>query len=215
MTVNAIHHILTLVIALAPWSEKDYNSYDANKFFVRQDVNQRIDPAKFDFELLEAAVFYATNEKRVQFDLPIFTYDRFLLRSSRLHSANMKQYNFFSHVNRKKKAFKTPHLRIRYVGGRFKGTAENIAKFSVLELPADNSYLIGKNGKLQDKSGNELQGRTYKSLGKMIVDAWMDSEGHRENILGEYQYLGCGISKIDRAKDGMPSVYITQNFGTK
>lgn len=40
-------------------------------------------------------------------------------------------------------------------------------------------------------------------------EGWMNSPGHRENILGEYDYLGVGVSL-----GGEHEVYFTQNFYT-
>ena len=43
-----------------------------------------------------------------------------------------------------------------------------------------------------------------------IFQGWMDSKGHRENILRkEYEELGIGIAKNDKGE-----VYYTQVFGT-
>jgi uncharacterized protein YkwD len=43
--------------------------------------------------------------------------------------------------------------------------------------------------------------------GKGVVDVWIDSPGHRENLLGDYEYIGIGIAE---AEDG--SLYFTQIF---
>lgn len=43
--------------------------------------------------------------------------------------------------------------------------------------------------------------------GKGVVDIWIDSPGHRKNLLGDYEYIGIGIAE---AKDG--SLYFTQIF---
>ena len=47
-----------------------------------------------------------------------------------------------------------------------------------------------------------------KELAKEIVDGWMESPGHRKNILtGAYDKIGVGVSISDSEK-----VYATQNF---
>lgn len=40
-----------------------------------------------------------------------------------------------------------------------------------------------------------------------VVDLWINSPGHRKNLLGSYQYIGIGIAT---ARDGTP--YFTQIF---
>ena len=53
-----------------------------------------------------------------------------------------------------------------------------------------------------------LARRDQKKLAKNLVDGWMNSPGHRANILHSgFKYLGVGIA---RSGD---SVYATQNFG--
>ncbi len=45
-------------------------------------------------------------------------------------------------------------------------------------------------------------------LAELVVDGWMDSSGHRENILKDsYDLEGIGV-----AIDSTEQVYITQNF---
>lgn len=46
--------------------------------------------------------------------------------------------------------------------------------------------------------------------GKGVVDLWINSPGHRANLLGNYQYIGIGIAA---ARDG--SLYFTQIFISK
>lgn len=41
-----------------------------------------------------------------------------------------------------------------------------------------------------------------------VVDAWMDSSGHRANILGDHTHLGVGFVRDDRGR-----AWYTQNFG--
>ncbi len=43
-----------------------------------------------------------------------------------------------------------------------------------------------------------------------VVDLWINSPGHRKNLLGKYQYIGIGIAG---AKDG--SLYFTQLFSSR
>lgn len=43
-----------------------------------------------------------------------------------------------------------------------------------------------------------------------VVDLWINSPGHRKNLLGSFQYIGIGIAE---ARDGTP--YFTQIFLSK
>jgi uncharacterized protein YkwD len=68
----------------------------------------------------------------------------------------------------------------------------------------------------------EAQGYDYRTVGENIavgqrdveevMQGWMDSPGHRENILRpEYTHLGSGVATGDFK--GQRSIYWTQNFG--
>lgn len=43
-------------------------------------------------------------------------------------------------------------------------------------------------------------------VAKTFVEMWYDSEGHRKNMLGNYQYIGAGVARLGNA------VYATQLF---
>ena len=43
--------------------------------------------------------------------------------------------------------------------------------------------------------------------GKEVVDGWMRSAGHRQNILGNYRYIGIGV-----ARNAKGILYYTQVF---
>ena len=65
-------------------------------------------------------------------------------------------------------------------------------------------------------NGNQIRELTYAELAKKIVQSWMNSPGHKTNILEkEYTFLGVGISIIENPynKDELPFVLATQLFG--
>ena len=41
----------------------------------------------------------------------------------------------------------------------------------------------------------------------MLMKHWMNSKGHRKNILGDYKYIGVGV-----VFGGHYKIYYTQNF---
>lgn len=58
--------------------------------------------------------------------------------------------------------------------------------------------------------GENIFTASWGASGAEIVNAWMNSSGHRANILGDFELLGVGVYQLP---DG--SVYSTQVFGTK
>ena len=66
-------------------------------------------------------------------------------------------------------------------------------------------------------NGEPIRPHNYHSFAKALIDAWLNSPGHRENILDPtIKFAGCGIA-IPPAflRRGMPVIYATQNFSEK
>ena len=203
------------IIPHSNWDQKDYESYNVSRFFDREDVNQRINLKSVDRELMEAAIFFATNEIRLENNKRIFRFHPILWQSSRLHSEAMAMHNFFDHQNRRNKKLRTTSDRINQAGGGFRGYAENIADINIYKLGKKGTYFVNHHGEKVNKQGKPLQTRTYKELAQEVVNRWMHSTGHRRNIMASNTYLGCGISEVAYSNDGIPRLLITQNFGEK
>jgi uncharacterized protein YkwD len=83
------------------------------------------------------------------------------------HSKDMVDYNFYSHTS-PLSGKSSMSDRIELVGADCYSCAENIANF-FLKKPS------------------------YWELANGLVNAWMNSDGHKKNILNPaYNYLGCG-----------------------
>jgi len=94
----------------------------------------------------------------------------------------------------------------------------------VVAMPHSKRMLSGKVPFGHDGFDKRVSGYTFKTsdaaenvawnenaddVAKMTVDGWIDSEGHRKNMLGDYSYCGIGVAK----KKG--KYYITQLFAKK
>ncbi|MGB0177770.1 MAG: CAP domain-containing protein [Owenweeksia sp.] len=208
--------ILSLAMATPLlWQNDDYSRYTSEAFFERADVQQKIDPDRLDEELLNAAVFYASNEARLEKRKTPLAFDQYLKIAASLHSDVMEKEGFIGHENSQNRELRTPMMRIEKAGGNFNATAENIARVNVFVLGPRMEYFTDKQGRKTDRQGNPLVTHSYASLARMIVNGWMDSKGHRKNLLGEYDHLGCGVSVITYSRQGIPEILITQNFGKK
>ena len=207
--------ILILTSLTSGWDHEYYSQFSHENFFVRTDVNQKIDLNSFDRDLMEAAIFYATNETREKKKRKTFQFSSVLLKSSRGHSEAMREKKFFDHVNRKDRKVRTLTKRIIRAGGGFTGFAENIARVNIYKLGKKGTYFVNEKGDKVNSKGKPLQTKTYKELAQDVVDKWMHSSGHRKNILANHSFLGCGTTEIIYSKDDIPEILITQNFGEK
>ncbi len=213
--MNLLFSFFTLILASNTWETSYYDSHTPASFFALSEVNAPIEPGQFNRELLNAAVFFATNEFRARKRLPLFKYSPVLEKSAELHSGNMLEHNFFDHIDRKNRALRTPLKRILSCGGKdFVSVSENLVLMNIQVLGPGNSY-FRKEGKLVDDKGKLLRTYTYAQLARKMVDDWAHSKGHRKNLQGNFSYLGCGASAVKTEKDGLKVVYATQNFGSK
>ncbi len=132
---------------------------------------------------VEKEILVASNAERTKANLPKLEFESRLAQAARGHSQAMLDRDFFSHES-PIEGRKTMPDRVRAVGYDYRSCAENIAMFEGLPLkdPAE--------------------------VAKRFVRMWMNSAGHRKNLLGDYRHLGVGVA----IKGG--KAYATQVFGT-
>ncbi len=203
------------------WSYSNYKTYSFRSFAASRRANQRIKlNGSIDFPLLHAAVFYETNRQRVKYGLSIFRHSVTLEKAAKGHSNDMVAYNFFSHTSRVRGKRELID-RIRMAGlTNPAGWAENIANNFAIEYESGRAvYAPSQNGgyfsyKLK---GEPILTHTYVGFGKEVVNGWMNSPGHRANILrGQMRYLGCGVQlKFSNKKDEFPRFISTQVFSVR
>ncbi len=195
-------------------SQIDYYSLSAKDFFELPVTHHLVPTSDIDKELLCAAIFHASNAYRFSKSKPVFLVDSALLKAANYHAQYLATASQLEHENRKERAMIHPQNRIAKFGGtKFEVRAENLAKFSLLDFDRDKSYyMINNVPSYQDAT--PIPTMSYSKLARLIVEAWTHSKGHKQNLLGEYQYLGCGISPVLLAKDNIPEIIIVQNFAS-
>jgi uncharacterized protein YkwD len=168
------------------WNKQSYEKYNHVSFSKLEEINQTINFNKIDYPLLHATIFFLTNKERAKRKKEIISWNKNLEIAAFNHSKMMAELKFFSHSSKIKKR-KEPEDRAKIAGITNPFIAENIAK-----TPVDS----------QD---------TYLSLAKKIVTQWMNSSGHKSNILSKDALeLGVGVFIIKEKEFNY--VYSTQNF---
>ena len=114
---------------------------------------------------VEQYVFIDTNAARAQNGLPAFVSDTNVANVARAHSADMLSKNYFEHMDLDGC---NPGCRLTNAGYAWKSYGENIHWMSGYKLSAADTAM------------------------KIVTD-WMNSPGHRANILGAFKYTGVGI----------------------
>lgn len=122
---------------------------------------------------LERQIFRLTNEVRRRHGVPSLTWESSLRKVARAHSADMLRRNYFSHLS---PTGQTPHQRI-CAGYPFP-----------LSMSGENIW-----------SGTGHQARDPSRLARLIVNNWMSSAGHRENLLNpKFTDIGVGVAAQGR-----------------
>ena len=177
--------------------------------------HEQINFDSIDFSRLHAAIFFITNEERDKKRLSFLEYAPELEKAALIHSRDMYEKKFFSHYNPSDRIKKTPNDRGALSGILNPYLAENIATSHGLKYKSGAKVFVRGDGQFSYTiDGQLIQPHTYLSLAETIVDSWMNSKGHRRNILSDDALqLGCGTYFYrDRNFNNMPSFNATQNF---
>jgi len=200
------------------WTDADYEIYDYENFPTQPAVNARIDMNDIDYPLLHAAIFYETNRQRAKYGKKQFLHSPALEKAAQGHSMDMVAYNFDSHTS-PVKGKETMSKRLALVGIRNAYSGENIAYTFGIEYQAGKSvYTPPQNGGYwsYEYKGYPIENHTYLGIAKEAVKMWMNSSGHRANILNaNFKYLGVGAAHYqDTGFYNMDNFKLTQNFAS-
>ena len=197
------------------YSQSIYDQLNHTNFRKHKAFTETINPHEFNTKLLNACIFFATNEIRVKKRLSSLNYHPLLENASTIHSDDMVNMNFFSHTNPRNNTRKEPEDRAKEVGIKNPHIAENIIEGFVIRYKPGKPVSVSEPGIFIDpKTNKPLEVHTYLSLTDEILKMWMNSSGHKKNILSDKAFeLGCGVAfYIMNDFNEMPAVKATQCF---
>lgn len=167
-------------------------------------------------ELLSAAVLHETNRRRNEKGLPPVKHHAKGVQAAEIQSQIMKKRGSISHENPENPKYETLPKRVKAVGVNPGFAAENVATAFGLRYESGKAFYKreeqGRTVFSFTPDGPPIPAHTYASFAKALVDSWMNSPGHRDNILhksAEYLGVSCVVSL---AKSEMPMFYCTQVF---
>ncbi|WP_324666087.1 CAP domain-containing protein [Haloarcula sediminis] len=139
-------------------------------------------PGELDPTELERTIHRETNRRRADHGIGQLASDHHLAGIARGHSRTMATNGFFAHTTPEGQTTSDRYERADYDGRR---AGENIIKQPV------------------------AAGTSAGEVAADVVDGWMDSPGHRKNILKQaFEREGIGVYQ---AAEG--PIFVTQNFG--
>lgn len=205
--------------AQTPWSPASYSVYALDRFVASPAVAARINLDRVDTALLNAAIFYETNRRRVAAGLPALEYSPALEKSAQMHADDMVRQNFFDHIS-PVAGRRSPFDRMALAGVTSGLRGENIAEaFGIEYEPGRAVFGPAQNGGdffSYEHKGAPILPHTYMGLARAAVESWMNSPGHRENILQpRFAFLGAACAGYrSSAFQNIPMFKCVQNFGS-
>ncbi len=193
--LKKISVLILFVVVLHQTSYAQYKNIASRLFLGIHKLDSIVDIDNIDTNLVNLGVLHYTNEHRKKKNLKKLLYNLNLQKSAFLHSTEMKEKNFFDHINRR-------NSKLRDLDDRAK-----VAKYKNFTELAENLYY----GYI------DLQNRpTYRELVKTITQAFIDSRNHNKNLLDkDMKEMGCAIVFKTSAKNGFHYYYFTQSFGSR
>jgi uncharacterized protein YkwD len=150
---------------------------------------------------LEKRIHATINRERTAHGLPPLDWDETLSRVARSHSKDMADRDYFSHESPEGRGFSYRYRQQGYTCALRIGNA--------IHTGAENIALVGLYRSITTINGVAYYDwNTAEQIAITTVQGWMNSPGHRKNILAPYwqnQGIGVFLSTDDK-------VYITQNF---
>jgi uncharacterized protein YkwD len=191
-------------------------TYNWQSFRRLPQAQQRLKPGGYDLVLLDMAVFHETNRRRQQNGLPPLAFDPRARQLAQLQSQAMAAQDFVGHENPAEPEKKTLENRVHLIGLKPSFVAENVASaFGRQYKPGQKYYEREENGQKiysYTPKGSNIPMHTYISFAEALVDSWMNSPGHRKNILHPSpKFLGCSCEPGTKADD-LFTFYCAQNF---
>ncbi|MCS7123527.1 MAG: CAP domain-containing protein [Candidatus Aenigmarchaeota archaeon] len=165
---------------------------------------EKVTEFKNNTNILEQKIHLLINEERRKNNLNSLTWDEDLAKIARYHSKDMATKDYFAHESPEGEDLETRYKKFGYfcrisVGNLIYSGAENI----FLHYIYDSYYYDPLTGKITGYVFNSLDDISYD-----VVTGWMNSEGHRRNILTSFfRKEGIGVYINDDGK-----IYVTQNF---
>lgn len=147
------------VMAQSNWQLEDYEQWNHTNFRQNPVFNQTFSTSNPDYLLLDAALFFMTNEERAKVGIAPMRYHKLLEVAAYNHSLKMATTGFFSHTNSVDASRSSTSDRGKLAGISNPSFAENIA---------------------YNYPGN---GNSYLQVASKLMDQWMNSSGHKANIL--------------------------------
>mgnify|MGYP000925097890 CR=1 FL=1 len=177
--------------------------------------HEEINFTNVDYERINELIFLLTNEIRESKRLKSLEYSKELGKAATMHARDMVDKKFFAHLNPYDPVRKTPSDRAKLCNISNPYVAENLIEGYGLRYVANHPvYFLAPGVFSSSPRGAPIKPHTYMSFCEAQLKGWMNSPGHKANILDKEAFqIGCGTAGFtDQKFNNMPSFYVVQNF---
>ncbi len=175
-------------------------------------VQNAVNPNNPNDAIFSAAVRYYTNVERCRRGLSPLAGDNSLFRATVAHSDNMARTNTMSHTLNIR-GQRTMVDRLRSFSVSYRTAAENIAQEFLL-LMDGRSFIPSANScqLVYADTRQPIPQHSYQSLAQSVVNRWMVSSGHRNNILNRRMNRMEASASFVRTQNTCGLFFVSQNF---
>lgn len=199
---------------MAVSATSDYYAAAPDVFLSSDVAGRLLDPERVDAAALEAAIFHETNRRRAEQGRAPLRHLPALDVAAARHAGHMARGAYLDHLDPHHPDERTPSDRVRRVGLEAGFTAENVAThFARPYTPGQQLYPVrGRAGYSTRPGGPPLPPHSYRSFAETLVERWMQSPGHRRNLLAaSARFMGGGCVRAE-GSTGMEVFYCGQLF---
>lgn len=151
--------------------QQAYRKWNTDNFRQCPALRKQVQLKDMDIRLLNAAIFWVSNEQRIRNNRTALNYADPLETAAFLHARYLATNRILSHENTLDERRRTPQDRARLAGIQNPYIAENCLY---------NTHLKGS--------------LNYLELADKLVGIWMNSPNHRNTLLSDHALsLGCGV----------------------
>jgi uncharacterized protein YkwD len=171
-----------------------------------------------DDRLLSAAILHETNRHRAENKLGPLRHMPRLDEAALMHSADMAAGGWFSHTHPEDPKKREVIDRVKLLGLNPRFVAENIIVEHGIRYESGRKVFEitheGEPALSYSPDGEPVPRHTYLSFARRVVQRWMDSPGHRQNIVSPHaRFLG-SAARPGQSEDEVrfQKYYCTQVF---
>jgi uncharacterized protein YkwD len=180
------------------------------------DAREKISTRKFKDRLLSRLICHESNRVRLLNARSKLNNNSILDKGSSTHAVRMRDLDFIEHLNPYEPKLREPTDRVRRHGGKNPYVAENLAQLPIIDMPGKSFrvFVIDQKNYLYSGSagGKPVPRHSYASFAREAVKSWMNSPGHRANLLNkENLEIGCGAAMVKK-KNKVPMINAVQLF---